>query len=130
MARYGTGVASLALIPPSGRSRAPSRAIRSRSASRRFVAGYRSSPRSRLGASAANRLPAAALRSVFGLAFRPRPEKRWRLPVRRLCALPPPAEPLVTLPAHRCDFVCLVYFVVQKTTRAIVSMPPLLRCIA
>ena len=85
MARFGPGVASLALIPPSGRKRAPSRAIRSRSASRRFVAGYRSSPRSRLGASAANRLPAAALRSVFGLAFRPRPNKRWRfssLPLR------------------------------------------------
>ena len=40
------------------------------------------------------------------------------------------AEPLIALPAPRCDFVCLVCFVVRKTTRDIVSMPPLLRCIA
>ena len=86
-----------ALIPPYGRKRSTSRAIRRRSASRGFVAEYRSSPRSRLGASDANRSPAAALRSVFGLAFRPRPRHRWRLPVRRLCALPTPSEPLSSL---------------------------------
>ena len=88
MARSGPGVASLALIPPYGRNRALSRAIRGRSASRGFVAGYRSSPRSRLGASVANRPPAAALRSLFGLALRSRPNKRWRLPVRRLLRAP------------------------------------------
>ena len=107
MARFGPGVASLALIPPSGRKRAPSRAIRSRYASRRFVAGYRSSPRSRLGASAANRLPAAALRSVFGLAFRPRPNKRWRFSSppsarSRLMAEPLGSLASPSLPYWRC----------------------------
>ena len=80
-------------LPPGGtvRPHAPSAADPRRVASSRNTAP---SPRSRLGASDANRSPAAALRSVFGLAFRPRPRHRWRLPVRRLCALPTSSEPL------------------------------------
>ena len=75
-------------LPTGGSVRppAPSAADPRRVASSRNTATL---PRSRLGASAANRPPAAALRSLFGLALRPRPEKRWRLPVRLLCALPP-----------------------------------------
>ena len=83
----GWGV-SPSSLPPGGTVRppAPSAADPRRVASPRDTAP---SPRSRLGASAANRPPAAALRSVFGLASPPRPEKRWRFPVRRPCALPP-----------------------------------------
>ena len=40
----------------------------------------RPSLRSRLGASAANRSPGVALRSLFGCVPRPRPSIRWRLP--------------------------------------------------
>ena len=83
-------------LPTGGSVRppAPSAADPRRVASSRDTATL---PRSRLGASDANRSPAAALRSVFGLAFRPRPRHRWRLPVRRLCALPTPSEPLSSL---------------------------------
>jgi len=117
--------AALGLAAPSslspGERRASSRVIRGRSASRGFVAGYRSSPRSRLGASAANRSPAAALRSVFGLAFRPRPNKRWRLPVRRLLRAPAlRRNRLVRLPASCCLHTALVAACcLQQTGRAL-----------
>ena len=87
-------------LPTGGSVRppAPSAADPRRVASSRDTATL---PRSRLGASDANRSPAAALSSVFGLAFRPRPRHRWRLPVRRLCALPPSAEPLSSFASRR-----------------------------
>ena len=100
MARYGAGVASLALIPPSGRKRAPSRAIRSRSASRGFVAEYRAiAP---LASRRVCREPAARRRPA--LALRPRLTTPTREEVAFACSQPlrAPAlrrKRLVRLPA-------------------------------
>ena len=91
MSRFGPGVGSLALIPPSGRDRAPSRAIRGRSASRGFAAGYRAI--ATLAPRRVCREPAARRRPALGL----RP--RLPTPTREAVALPCP--PPLRAPALR-----------------------------